>query len=182
MMPTDSKNPRPEPISMSDKQHHKRLTTQIVMAIGAAILLALMLPTLLNLVGLGESASVVLTPLVIGGEIFLRLLKMVVVPLVVTSVMSGVLGLGDIRKLGRPGLVAVVYYLTTTILAVIVGLILVNVIRPGLMVDKDLSGGFREQMAVEEEAAKAVPLEGPLAAVEVGGGHSQESHSDALFR
>ena len=166
MMPTDSKNPRPEPISMSDKQHHKRLTTQIVMAIGAAILLALMLPTLLNLVGLGESASVVLTPLVIGGEIFLRLLKMVVVPLVVTSVMSGVLGLGDIRKLGRPGLVAVVYYLTTTILAVIVGLILVNVIRPGLMVDKDLSGGFREQMAVEEEAAKAVPLEGPLAAVE----------------
>ena len=151
---------------MSDKQHHKRLTTQIVMAIGAAILLALVLPTLLNLVGLGESASVVLTPLVIGGEIFLRLLKMVVVPLVVTSVMSGVLGLGDIRKLGRPGLVAVVCYLTTTILAVIVGLILVNVIRPGLMVDKDLSGGFREQMAVEEEAAKAVPLEGPLAAVE----------------
>ncbi len=38
----------------------------------------------------------------LGGEIFLRLLKMIVVPLVVTSVMSGILGMGDIRKLGRP--------------------------------------------------------------------------------
>jgi len=138
------------------------------MAIGAAILLALLLPSLLRLVGLDGSASLVLTPLVIGGEVFLRLLKMVVVPLVVTSVMSGVLGLGDIRKLGKPGLIAVTYYLTTTLLAVIVGLILVNVIRPGLMIDKEVSGSFREQMIHQEEAAGAVPLKGPLAKVEDG--------------
>ena len=68
----------------------------------------------------------------IGGEIFLRLLKMMVVPLVVTSVMSGILGLGDIRKLGRPGGCAVLYYLTTTVLAVIIGLIIVNIIQPGV--------------------------------------------------
>lgn len=67
----------------------------------------------------------------VGGDIFLRLLTMMVVPLVMASVMSGIIGLGDVRKLGRPGGTAVVYYLTTTVLAVIVGLILVNLIQPG---------------------------------------------------
>ena len=46
-----------------------------------------------------------------GGEIFLRLLKMMVVPLVVTSVMCGILGMGDVRRLGKPGISAVTYYL-----------------------------------------------------------------------
>ena len=68
----------------------------------------------------------------VGGEVFLRLLTMVVVPLVMASVMSGILGLGDVRKLGKPGLAAVSYYLVTTVLAVIIGVIAVNVIRPGV--------------------------------------------------
>lgn len=68
----------------------------------------------------------------VGGEIFLRLLKMMVVPLVMSSVMSGILGLGDVRKLGRPGGAAVLYYLTTTVMAVFVGLVIVNIIEPGV--------------------------------------------------
>ena len=68
----------------------------------------------------------------IGGELFLRMLKMVVVPLVVTSVLSGILGMGDVRKLGKPGATAIGYYICTTILAVIVGLVVVNVIQPGV--------------------------------------------------
>ena len=68
----------------------------------------------------------------IGGEVFLNLLKMLVVPLVMSSVMSGILGLGDVRKLGKPGAAAIGYYLSTTILAVIVGLVVVNVIKPGV--------------------------------------------------
>ena len=60
----------------------------------------------------------------VGGEIFLRLLKMMVVPLVMASVMSGIIGLGDVRKLGRPGGRTILFYLATTILAVIIGLIL----------------------------------------------------------
>ena len=71
----------------------------------------------------------------LGGDIFLNLLKMIVVPLVVTSVMCGIFGMGDIRKLGKPGGVAVLYYLTTTVLAVIVGLILVNLFSPGAGID-----------------------------------------------
>ncbi len=72
----------------------------------------------------------------IGGEVFLKLLKMMVVPLVISSVMSGILGLGDIRKLGRPGGTAVVYYFTTTALAVLVGIVIVNIIQPGGTVDQ----------------------------------------------
>ena len=68
----------------------------------------------------------------VGGDIFLRLLTMMVVPLVMASVMSGIIGLGDVRKLGRPGGAAIGYYLTTTVLAVTIGLVMVNLIQPGV--------------------------------------------------
>lgn len=98
---------------------HGSLTLYILIAIVLAIALALLFPH-------------VAAGLEVGGEIFLRLLKMIVVPLVVTSVLSGILGLGDVRKLGKPGLASVVYYLSTTVLAVTIGLIVVNIIRPGV--------------------------------------------------
>ena len=73
----------------------------------------------------------------VGGEVFLRLLTMVVVPLVMASVMSGILGLGDVRKLGKPGAAAVGYYLMTTVLAVTIGVIVVNVFQPGVGVNAE---------------------------------------------
>lgn len=73
----------------------------------------------------------------LGGEIFLRLLMMIVVPLVMASVMSGILGLGDVRKLGKPGAAAVGYYLMTTILAVITGVLIVNLFSPGVGLDAE---------------------------------------------
>jgi Na+/H+-dicarboxylate symporter len=66
------------------------------------------------------------------GELFLRALKMIIVPLIVASMIVGITSLGDVRRLGRTGLVTVTYYLVTTALAVIVGLILVNIIQPGV--------------------------------------------------
>jgi len=65
------------------------------------------------------------------GELFLNLLTMLVVPLLVAAVVSGITGLGDPRKLGRVGLWTLVYYLATVALAVAIGLIMVNLIRPG---------------------------------------------------
>jgi Na+/H+-dicarboxylate symporter len=99
------------------------LTLYIAVSIVFAVLLALFAPALAMRFEL-------------GGEIFLNLLTMMVVPLVVASVMSGIIGLGDIRKLGRPGGLAVTYYLTTTVMAVIVGLIMVNLIQPGAGIDQ----------------------------------------------
>jgi solute carrier family 1 (high affinity glutamate transporter) protein 1 len=87
----------------------------------------------------------------IGGEVFLNLLKMLVVPLVMSSVMSGILGLGDIRKLGKPGVTAVAYYISTTFLAVVVGLVVVNLIKPGVgTVDEETLNELR----IESSATK----------------------------
>lgn len=64
------------------------------------------------------------------GQVFLRMLFMVVMPLVFASISLGVAGLGDIRKVGRVGGKAVGYFLTTTALAATLGLIVVNAMRP----------------------------------------------------
>src|SRR5947207_11576508 len=65
------------------------------------------------------------------GEIFLNALKMLVVPLIMFSMTAGIARLGDVRKLGRLGGSTLALYLLTMGLAVITGLILVNLIQPG---------------------------------------------------
>jgi Na+/H+-dicarboxylate symporter len=66
------------------------------------------------------------------GDLFIRLLKMIIIPLILASLVSGVVSLGDARSLGRLGLKTLTYYLCTTLLAVAVGLVLVNIVRPGM--------------------------------------------------
>jgi len=66
------------------------------------------------------------------GEFFLTALKMLIVPLVAASVITGVAGLGDVRKLGRLGGISVAYYATTTLIAVTIGLIMANLWQPGV--------------------------------------------------
>ncbi|MEA2030805.1 MAG: dicarboxylate/amino acid:cation symporter [candidate division Zixibacteria bacterium] len=69
------------------------------------------------------------------GTLFLNALKMVVVPLVVASMIIGVATLGDVRKLGRTSVKTLGYYLLTTSLSVFLGIIMVNIIHPGLGVE-----------------------------------------------
>ena len=119
---------------MSQPHQQPHLARWIIIAIVLAIVAAMVAPTFAM-------------QFEIGGEIFLRVLKMIVVPLVVASVMTGILGMGDVRKLGRPGLYTVLYYITTTFLAVIVGLAVVNVVRPGLSVGEQAKSGVAEGMS-----------------------------------
>ncbi len=72
------------------------------------------------------------------GDIFINVLKLIAVPLVLFSIISGVASLGDPAKLGRLGIKTVVTYLLTTMTAVIVGLVLVNLFEPGAKVSEDL--------------------------------------------
>ncbi|MCK5382094.1 MAG: dicarboxylate/amino acid:cation symporter, partial [Candidatus Latescibacteria bacterium] len=65
--------------------------------------------------------------------------KMIIVPLILASVVTGVAGIGDVRNLGRIGGKTILYYLTTTGISVIIGLILVNLVRPGVGADIGLS-------------------------------------------
>ena len=69
------------------------------------------------------------------GEIFLKLLFAMVVPLVFTSMVCGITSLGDVRRLGKIGGWTMIYYLTTGAAAVLVGLILVEIIQPGVGTD-----------------------------------------------
>lgn len=66
-----------------------------------------------------------------AGSLFLNLLNMLVIPLVAASLITGVTRLGDIRHVGRTGLRTVVYYLATTSVAVVTGMVMVQLIRPG---------------------------------------------------
>lgn len=76
------------------------------------------------------------------GQIFLRMLIMVVVPLVFASLSLGVAGLGDVGKLGRVGLKTFTYFILVTALAAVIGLALVNLIRPG----EGLSAEVRDRL------------------------------------
>ncbi len=82
-------------------------------------------------------AENLLTKLDFVGNLFIRLLKMIIIPLIIASLVSGVASLGDARSLGRLGGKTFIYYMCTTVIAVTIGLVLVNVVRPGKHFDPD---------------------------------------------
>ncbi len=69
------------------------------------------------------------------GEIFLNALKMLVIPLIVSSLIVGIAGLGDITKVGKTGGITLVYFMTTTAFSVVIGLVMVNLLQPGKSVE-----------------------------------------------
>lgn len=94
------------------------------------------------------------------GELFLRLLLMIVVPLVFSSLVVGVAGIGDIRKLGRVGLKSFAYCLVLSAISVVIGLTLANTIRPGDRIDPSTSAALQQRYATDatktvEDATKA---------------------------
>lgn len=79
------------------------------------------------------------------GALFLRLLLMIVVPLVFSSLVVGVAGIGDVRKLGRVGLKSFGYCLVISAISVVIGLTLANTIRPGKRVDAATSAALQQR-------------------------------------
>jgi dicarboxylate/amino acid:cation (Na+ or H+) symporter, DAACS family len=93
------------------------------------------------------------------GKIFLNLLIMMVIPLVFASLSLGVAQIGDLKKLGRIGLKTISYFLVVTAVAVVIGLILVNLIRPGDYLPSDtkskLLASYQEQASqIKSETEK----------------------------
>ncbi len=76
------------------------------------------------------------------GDLFLRGLRMVIIPLILSSIISGVTNIGDAKNLGRLGLKTMTYYLTTSLFAIVTGLLFVNLIQPGVGADL----GFKEDV------------------------------------
>jgi len=88
------------------------------------------------------------------GQLFLRLLLMIVVPLVFASLVVGVAGIGDIRKLGRVGLKSFAYCLVISAISVFIGITLANTIKPGKKIDPATSEALQQRYATD--ASKTV--------------------------
>jgi DAACS family dicarboxylate/amino acid:cation (Na+ or H+) symporter len=86
------------------------------------------------------------------GQIFLRLLFMIVLPLVFASISLGVAGLGDVRRVGRVGTKAIGYFLGTTALSATLGLIIVSIVNPGLGLSADVRTRLLETYATDASA------------------------------
>lgn len=102
------------------------LTTQIFLGLILGILFGYLFPSY------GEQLKPV-------GDIFIRMIKMIVVPLIFSSLVMGIAGTGDFKKLGRLGFKAILWFEVATTLALAVGLLVVNVFEPGVGVA--VSGG-----------------------------------------
>ncbi len=81
------------------------------------------------------------------GEIFIRLLKLIAIPLVLVSLIKGIGGLGDMSKLASIGLRSIVLYTATTICAITIGVALVSIIRPGDIVSSEFSDNIASTYA-----------------------------------
>ena len=139
------------------------LQWQILIGIIAGLVLGI---TLNHFAGPEDSSAWVKTVKVLfkyGGDVFIRLLRMVIIPLVFASIFTSIVNLGDIRKLKRIGSSTVIYYLVTTALAVLLGMILVNWIHPGTGVDPAAIERMQIEQAVPEAVAdQNVASRGPV--------------------
>jgi len=127
-----------------------RLTTKILIGLVLGIIVGLML---------GGSPQIATDYIQPFGTLFLRMIKMIIVPLVLSSLVVGAASMGDVKKLGRIGGKTVVFYMVTTAVAVIIGLILGNVMNPGagLSIPVDASIEAAEAPMIADTLLNIIP-------------------------
>ncbi|MFN7014193.1 MAG: dicarboxylate/amino acid:cation symporter, partial [Bacteroidia bacterium] len=100
------------------------------------------------------------------GTIFINLLKLIAVPLVIVSLIDGISNLKDISQLSKMGGRTIALYLSTTVFAISLGLLLVNIIQPGKNIDEtkriELQQSFAGKAGEKIEVAASVSKRGPL--------------------
>ena len=103
----------------------RSLYVQVLLAITAGILLGVFAP----------ATGTAMKPL---GDGFIKLIKMIIAPIIFCTVVLGIAGTEDLKKVGRTGGLALIYFETLSTLALILGLTVVNVIRPGVGMNVDV--------------------------------------------
>lgn len=139
---------------------YKKLHWQIIIG----LLLGLIYGVIAAAQGWGQFTSDWVAPF---GTVFLNLLKLIAVPLVLSSLIVGVASLSDLKKLSRIGGKTLGLYIVTTTLALLVGLFLVNTLEPGLTVPEDMrvqleqnyQGDIEARTQFAEEAQERGPLQ-----------------------
>ena len=125
----------------ASKPWYKVLYVQVLIAVAIGILLGYFHPDL------GKAMK----PL---GEAFIKLVKMVIAPIIFLTVVHGIASMSDMKKVGRVGLKALIYFEALTTVALIVGLIVVNVLKPGVGMNVDPSKLDAGSVAKYQDAAK----------------------------
>lgn len=100
------------------------------------------------------------------GDIFMRMLKLIAIPLILISLIKGVSNLTDITALSKIGLRTFAIYVATTILAITIGLVLVTTLAPGKLVSsestKNMQSTFAETIQQQQAAAELLAVQSPL--------------------
>ncbi len=99
---------------------------RLVSSLYVQVLVAIVLGVVLGVVA--PDSAIPLKPL---GDGFIKLIKMLIGPIIFTTVVAGIAGMGNLRKVGRVGVMALVYFEAVTTLALIIGLVIANAFQPG---------------------------------------------------
>jgi len=105
-----------------------KLHWQVAIAMLIGIIIGLVFQNIYSSKPEGAVYSVIISL----GTIFIRLLRMVIVPLIFTSIVSGVASIGDSKSVGRLGLKTFVFYFFTSLFAILIGLTVTNILEPGI--------------------------------------------------
>ncbi|MEA1873459.1 MAG: dicarboxylate/amino acid:cation symporter [Bacteroidota bacterium] len=100
------------------------------------------------------------------GDVFIRLLKLIAIPLIFVSLVKGISDLGDISKLSGMGLRTFLLYIASTVIAISIGLFIVNTIKPGAIFPEEKKAEYAESFQAEviekSLSAQEIEGEGPL--------------------
>lgn len=130
----------PAPAHAGPRKFHQHLYVQVLVAITLGILLGHFYP----------KYAVEMRPL---GDAFIKLVKMVIAPVIFLTVVTGIAGMRDLRKVGRVAGKAMLYFITFSTLALIVGLIVGNIVQPGA--GMNINPASLDTKAVADYAVKA---------------------------
>lgn len=115
---------------------YRKLHWQILLGLIFAIIYGL---SVRHFVGVADAAAY-RVPFEFLGDIFIRLLKLIIIPLIVASIVTGIQSLKEPSELGRLGAITMVYYFATTFIAVCLGLAVVNLLKPGQGLELSIEG------------------------------------------
>jgi Na+/H+-dicarboxylate symporter len=128
---------------------------QIIIAIGLAVIAGMITGTDSSVLGISFYAVYTF-----AGTLFLNALKMIIVPLVLSSIITGISGIGSNENLGRLGSKTILFYATTSLLAILVGLAAVNITSPGIIDGMPAAEQLNLSTSAEDLAAVKEKVEG----------------------
>ncbi len=129
----------------------KILYVQVIIGIVLGVLLGLLWPPSNAIVIFGHSYNA--TDLQPFAEVFIKAIKMLIAPIIFCTVVCGIASMGDLKRVGRVGLKALLYFELVTTVALIIGLVVANVVEPGAGVEHHASA--KESTKLGEYQAKA---------------------------